>query len=482
MPKGKLCLVLLLLVSARVVGEDARLRHDSNFEYVPLHTDVWKKVDDLLTAGKAADVLKLSPPERSQVAEWDEYRLEIAKSLINDKEPIHAQYLLATIAGKSIGTNQGTQALQLLAEVGRQGQLDESLMEELAFDLDTKLEDPELQSMIAYYRGRMLLRKGYNKWAQQSLNEIGAQTTWSREVAYDKAIQTLAKGDSTAAFEQFDAVAKSERTRRPTAMMAQLAMARLMFERKDYAAAIAIYHRLDLPVREQARALNEVAWNYYYSHAYGKALGAIAALRSKYFTKLYTPETAVLEMLIYRELCHYKQVQALAGKYTQAFSALTKPIMARQRLDSISALEQMALQEGVMQKRARIIQDLREERLRLMASKDWRAKDLQTWISDQGLRREQIVNAEIRRMLKERLDPIANRFLDFTDQVRFLKYEASLKLLQIKESQTTDYTPPEKDRVKTDTLFWPINEESWLDEIPDYEVLVQSLCRAEVKK
>ena len=52
-----------------------------------------------------------------------------------------------------------------------------------------------------------------------------------------------------------------------------------------------------------------MAWGYYFNRQYGKALGAVRALKSQYYGALLSPETLVLEMVIYRELCHYCESQ-----------------------------------------------------------------------------------------------------------------------------------------------------------------------------
>jgi hypothetical protein len=445
--------------------------------YKPSRVEFWAKVDTLLASGKVDQVFLLEKPQATSGAEFEEWKLAMARALIAGGQRYHAQYLLSQVISQAVGTRQGTEALRLMHELAKAGEIDESLLEDVAFELDTKIDEPESRSMIGYYRARALFRKGYSRWAGDTLAEIKDGSTWATELQFDRTQQTLLAGDSAASYVQFEALASSPVTRASTAKLARLALARLIFERRDYKAAISTYVSIDLPSRERARTLNELAWNFYYDRSYGKALGAIRSLKSAYYSPLVSPETYILEMLIYRELCHFKRVKAIASEFLDRYKAVYSTIEGRRPLENVPQFLQMMLQEGVIQKRAGTIQNVRIER-HTLTQKKWSDADLQKSLVAYGEKREHIVDAEINRMLAKKVDEMANWFLDLREQVWFLDYESSMRMIQLNEEVVEHYVPPVASVAKPEIIFWPLGTEAWRDELFDYETLINDACQA----
>lgn len=446
------------------------------YAYKPIKTDFWKKTDEAVEKEHAFIIFNhASPAADAEGPEKDEWRLGIAKALSAVGMPLHAQYLLTTVASKSIGTRQGFEALRILNQVVRDQVVDETALEELAFELDTKVDEPESRSMIGYLRARGLFKKGYQEWAQIALADVVPATTYGQELEFDRAQQALNSGDSVAAYGKFEGISKNPAARTQTQRLSRLALARLIFERKDYRAAVATYSKIDLATRERARSLNELTWTYYYDRAFGRALGTIQALKTPYFRPLLSPETLLVEMLIYRELCHFKHVQQLVKEFLAEYKPIYTTIEDRKPLEKLPEFQQMALQEGLLQKRATAIQFIRMER-RELEKLSWSDEALRKELLKLGEKRERLIDAEINRLMISRVDTLANWFLDLREQVWFLEYESSMRMIQLNDDQADHYVPPKADKTRPDILFWPVSGEAWLDELMDYEVLVQDQC------
>ena len=474
-----LCICLSLLIVSQASAQMRPVR-DKN-EYRPVRGDFWAEVERAIKNGKALAVVGKSPPSMAGSPALDEWKIAVARGLHALGNPLHAQYLLTSVAAKSIGTRQGFEALRRLREIAKTDAIDETALEELAFDLDTKIDEPESKAMIGYFQARSLLRKGYIEWSQRSLGDVAAGTTYADELDYDRTLQILASGDSATAYTRFENLSKNPSARQVTARLSRLALARLIFERRDYRATIKSYTTIDLPTRERVRSLNELAWSYYYDRAYGKALGTIRAIKSAYFRQLLSPETYLVEMLIYRELCHFKTVKAIVSEFLETYKPLYSAIEARKPLDSIPQILQMILQEGNFQKRAQAIQLIRVERPSVEAM-SFGSEDLREELLRAGEKREKLIDAEITRLMKTRLDAVANWFLDLREQAWFLDYESSMRMIQLNEDQKEEYEPRKADPLKSTTLFWPVNDEAWLDELFDYEVLVKDACGKGVQR
>lgn len=465
-----------LLLAEPSHGQAQGREQKDRFTYHPVQRDLWAKAERLIETEKGQQVFRLAADSVSG-AEADERKILIAKALAATGQRLHAQYLFSQIASKSLGTRQGFEALRLLHELARSAELDDTHLEDFAFDLDTKVDEPESRSMIGYFRARALLRKGYDEWARAGLDEIAPASTWKNELAFEHSQQALLAGYSGGAYTQFEAVMNSPVTRVPTARQARLNLARLLFEKRDYKASIATYTAIELPTRERARSLNELAWSYYHDRVYGKALGAIRALKSRYFSVLVSPETYLLEILIYRELCHFKHVKDLAAEFMSAFKPVFSAIERRRPLENIPQFLQMLLQEGVLQRRANAIQSVRAER-RVLEKQRWADDEQRQSLVEFGKKRERLIDAEITRVLRTRGDSMANAFLDLREQVWFLDYEAAMRMIQLNEDANNQYEPPKANAVKPEVMFWPANQESWKDELLDYENLVHDACKA----
>jgi hypothetical protein len=181
-------------------------------------------------------------------------------------------------------------------------------------------------------------------------------------------------------------------------------------------------------------------------------------------------------MLIHRELCHYAEVKKAATDFTNHFRAVYKAVEDRQPLENLPQFIQMGLQEGVMQKRAAAIQQARAER-RTIVKLPWDNDDEFAEVLRIGGRREKIAEAEITRMIRARADQIANWFLDLREQVWFLEYESSMRMIQLNDDLAERYEPPKADKTRPETIFWPVTDEAWLDELLDYEVLTRDTCK-----
>lgn len=472
-------LVLIVLIACTFTGGTVKAQQRplrDKHDYRPVRADFWESVERSIQNGQTGAVFKMAPPEQKSGPETDEWKLGIAKALVASGHPLHAQYLLMTVAMKSVGTRQGFEALRLLHRIAKDDAIDETAMEELAFDLDTKIDEPESRSMIAYFKAKALLRRGYTEWAEKALAEIVPGTTYAEELEFDRTLQILNSGDTPAAYAKFESLTKSPAARRSTVLLSRLALARLIFERRDYRGAIGTYLKIELPTRERARTLNELAWSYYYDRAYGKALGTIRAIKSAYFDRLLSPETFLVEMLIYRELCHFKTVKAIVKEFQEFYKPVFQAIEDRKPLENIPQIQQMILQEGNFQKRALAIQSIRTER-RALEAVSWAADEFKEELIDLAAKRERLIDAEITRMMRTRIDDIANWFLDLREQALYLDYEASMRMIQLNEDQKETYVPRKADPLKSSVLFWPVTSESWLDELLDYEVLVQDQCR-----
>ncbi len=421
--------------------------------------------------------LDTSPPEELTESQRDEVKLLVAGTLSKLGHALAAQQIYMDVATRAVGTSQGAAALKQLEALAVAVEIDESAVEDFAFEYDGTVEGPAERSMLAWYRSRALMRRGFTDWAARELSSIAVDSAWQAERLYDGAVTSLADGREDEAEAMFAELSQKSVIRVPTKRYAELNRARLIFEKNEYQASLDVVRGLDLPIRERARALHEMAWSRYYMRDYGKALGILQVLDSGYYSDLKTPEADLLRMVIERDLCRYDLVKQSTAFFREKFKKTYKQIESRLPLEADDRLKQMALQSRFLQKRATLVHRVRLE-IRALSDEDIKVSPgLEPWLLKQLAIRERKLQAEIDRILGKEIEKVANQFVDLRDQVTFLEYEASIRPLTAAPSDIIDYLPTGASWTKFEKLYWPVTSEAWWDELDSYEVMLRGRCQ-----
>lgn len=413
----------------------------------------------------------------TSTAAQEELRLLAAEALVQEQHTLAAQIIRMDVAARAIGTSQGVWALYALDQMAQEFELDESAMEEMAYEYDANVDGASERAMLSWYRAKALLRRGYSEWALLDLSKVGIDTRWYADRVFDRATDALAEGKGEEAEALYANILKrTTPVRNPTRQFAELNRARMIFEKGDYEETLKIMRSVDLPLRERARGLLEMAWARYYMKDYGKALGVLRVVDSAFFEALRSPESDVLQMVISRDLCRYDLIKTSATAFRERYKKPFKQIEARLSLEADPQLKQMALQGRFLQRRATLIHRYRTER-KAIYDEDLRiSKGLREMLLKNLLMRERKTESEIARALPRELDRVASELLDFREQVSFLEYEASIRPLTAMPNDEVDYLPEAASKTKFEKLYWPVINESWWDELDNYEVLIRARC------
>ncbi|CAN5536364.1 hypothetical protein BH10BDE1_BH10BDE1_18350 [soil metagenome] len=441
-----------------------------------LSNEFVKEFRDRLGAkdGKPLDLA--FPGEKPNGPALEELRLLAAEALSKEGNTLSAQAVYADVASRAIGTSQGTWALYGLDNLAQEVELDDSALEELAYEYDATPDGNSESAMISWYRAKALLRRGYDEWAMQDLAKVGAETRWHSDRLFDRATDVLSEGKVDEAAALYEDILKRPLVRIPTKQFAELNRARLIFEKGDYEDTLKTVRSLDLPIRERARAMLEMAWARYYLKEYGKALGILTVIDSAFFEALRSPETDVLRMVIDRDLCRYDLIKTEAASFRERYKKPFKQIEGRLKLEDDAQLKQMALQGRFLQRRATLIHRYRTERKAIYDEDIKIAPGLRDFLMKSLLTRERKVEAEISRALPRELDRVASELIEWRDQISFLEYEASIRPLTAFPVDDVDYRPEAASKTRFEKLYWPVVNEAWWDELDSYEVLIRARC------
>lgn len=419
----------------------------------------------------------LQIPSKSAVGPaLEELKLLVAEALAAKGHALSAEVIYLDVALRAVGTSQGTWALYGLDQLAKTNELDDQMIEEFAYEFDGTVDGNSERSMLSYFRARALLRREYTAWATQELAKVSIDTQWHAERLFERAAEVLAEGKNDEAEALYEDLIKRENIRLSTKQFALLNRARLVFERGNYDEVLEVVRSVDLPLRERARALLEMAWSRYYLREYGKALGILKVIDSAFFQMLRSPEADLLRMVIERDLCRYDLIKESAAAFRNRYKTSFKQIESRLILEDDSQLKQLALQSRNLQKRATLIHRYRTE-LKALEDEDLRAAP--------GLRELVLKTLKIgafkaenaiARILPRELEKVASQLIELRDQVTFLEYEASIRPLTAAPPDEADYLPVPASKTRFDRLYWPVIDESWWDELDNYEVLIRARC------
>ncbi len=482
-PVGVLLSIALLLASAPGVSQDssgkpksaksAELRVPGPIVLDPVYVSQFR---DLLKSPKEK-AWDLQIPARSAVGPaLEELKLLVAEALAAKGHSLSAEVVYLEVALRAVGTSQGVWALHGLDQLAKSSELDEQMMEEFAYEFDGTVDGSSERSMLAYFRARALLRRGYPAWATQELAKVSSDSQWHAERLFERAAEVLADGKNDEAEALYDELIKREVIRAPTKQFSLLNRARLVFERGNYDEVLEVVRSVDLPLRERARALLEMAWSRYYLREYGKALGILKVIDSAFFQMLRSPEADLLRMVIERDLCRYDLIKESAAAFRNRYKTSFKQIESRMVLEEDAQLKQLALQSRNLQKRATLIHRYRSE-IKELEDEDLRAAP---GLRDMILKTLRIGSMKsenaIARSLPREVEKVASQLIELRDQVTFLEYEASIRPLTAIPPDEADYQPVPASKTRFERLYWPVIDESWWDELDTYEVLIRARC------
>lgn len=408
-----------------------------------------------------------------------EGRLALAIAMMGQDLNYSTFVLLSSLLREQLNSEIGEQALSLLSVLVTQKDdpFDPDDLEKLIVSLDFGPLPPLLASFVGFHKAIFNLRYGYKKWARQEQKKILKGSFWDYQWKYFFSLAKVASGKIESAHKELAELNNQSQLPLKIQTQVQRQLARIFFEQKKYVQSDELLDRLILPLREKGRALLERSWAKYYVKDYSTALGLLEVLRAPMFDFSLTPERYLLEMLIYRDLCYYDEVQRAADEFKFRFNGALRAIRGRENLLNNSLLVQMALLDGRYQTLANFIGQLRIEKLefnRKNYSSLPELKDIYLSYSRKDLEVRQRLEAS----LLEPVRTVANELLEAEQDISFLEYASKLDALRIvRRDENRRYSSDKISYVIFDKVYWVVDKEFWPDEIDSYKVLITSRCQ-----
>lgn len=474
----------VLVLCFKLVCEAQETNVVEGWKYIPLDSEFASQAESLREAKNLAGLanfafLRFSDGKRPG-GESLEGKLFLAQALRDLGLPALAGEYFKEIVRDHPGTFMAQQSLVDLSELLTRTPFHWTSVQDL-FNRGAFKDIPQgALSMIHFFVSLDNMKKKEMKWVQANLDRIEATSFWGQRLEYFKGLEWVKKGEFSRGEEVFRNLSGKESTATAIKQDSILQRARLLFELKRYDEAEAEYLKVESRGRETGRVLFERALVAYRQKKFAHALGLLESLKSANFKTAFHPDHIILEMLIYRDLCHYPTVRKIAAEYEKRYAFLLNFLKSGQSLLKSQVVKRMALQRGSLRPLADLINEMRIEQREIKDN----LGDLSSKLSEklrldlQMYELRYFENSEID--LAQPLRLAANEFFAKSEEIRLLEYVSGLDEFRIKnifESRTFKGAGDKEDRAKNyEILYWPIQEEYWLDEFKNYQVILTDRC------
>lgn len=359
------------------------------------------------------------------------------------------------------------------------GPHDEALETEVFGTLDISALPEATAARVRLTQGLLDLKAGRDGWAKAQFSQLpdgSPEQGWARHAV----LVTRARRGETASklLPAFTSLAEDDKAPAPVRLEAQLAVARLKYELKDFDGALESYRAVKLPQLDPGRAALylEEAWTRYRLGQLKDAMAVLVTLDAPSFADAFLPDKYLLRAQIYMDKCHYLPARRAARELLRRFSGTLAAIDARAPLEEQNVLRRAAIARGPAQRAEAWFELVQKERD--MAVND--GTDLGKAIGEHLQAVYGTLLAEATRVrdqkLQRSLETEANKLLDAAEQVRLVEYEVGLKLNARLGAHPNELVPESQDALGPEDVRYHFSGEYWNDELRDVHVDLEDRC------
>ncbi len=448
--------------------------------YVPSVVDRLAKGDEVL------EPLRHAPQLYAFIAKTDathpmygRAQLYLAQSLAKLGYTQAAAVWLARVATERTDPEALPEALSTLQQIF-EAPHDESL-ETLVFGtLDVASLPQATASRVRLTQGLADLKAGRDAWAKAQFAQLpdgSLEQGWARHAVL---VQRVKRGETPAQLlGAFHALATDGKVPPPVKLEAQLAVARLKYESKDFDGALDAYRAVKLPQLDPGRpALYlEEAWTRYRLGQHQQAMAVLVTLDAPSFEDAFLPDKYLLTAQIYLDKCHYLPARRAARQLLRRFASTLDAIEARTPLEEQDVLRRAALARGPAQKAQAHLDLIVRERDRLALEGELLGKTLNEHLASiYGTAVAESTRVRDARLAKS-LEVEANRLLDAAEQVRLVEYEVGLKLNARLGAHANEPVPESQEALGPEDVRYHFSGEYWNDELRDIRIDLEDRCQ-----
>lgn len=356
---------------------------------------------------------------------------------------------------------------------------DDSLEERVLGPLDVAALPEEAARRARLVQGLLDLKAGRRSWAEASFAKLAPGTLEAAEAVLARLVTRVRRGEPAERLvAPFLALAADPRTPPTVRLEAQLAVARLRYEAKDFAGALEAYQKVSLPPLDPGRAALylEEAWTFYRLGRTEEALSLLITLDAPAFAGAFLPDRDLLRAQLYLDRCHYLGARGAARELLRRYDSALEAIRRRQDLGEVKSLRAAALSRPAVRRAQDFLDRVEAERTALYREGQALGEPLFAHLAD--LYATELAEAERVRdaRLTVALDAVAERLLDAAEQARLVDYEVGMKLNAQLEVNPKALVLAQPEPGGGPEVAYRFTGEYWNDELRDYRVTLDDRC------
>ncbi|MEQ8275206.1 MAG: hypothetical protein RMA76_43535 [Deltaproteobacteria bacterium] len=436
--------------------------------------------DDFVgSAAKMYDYVSTNEPTVENY-EWAEYFLGVSLENLGFKHAA-AEYLFNVAKNRSrpeILPDALTHIEALLEDPHDERLLDDMLIVEGDFGYLPSY----VSAFVFYHQGLADLRAGRLPWAERLFDEIGEDSRYYARALYALGVQRLTKNRLTDAVKYFRRALAHPAADRVLRNEARLALARVLYEKEAYKAALAMYEQVEVPELSIAEAslYLEKAWTSYWLRDYRQTMGILYALEAPSYRDYFAPEKYLLRALVYKDLCHYIPAKREIRRFRFRHAETLENIRERIDLREDDVLRTAALGRGQLGRIAAFRRMIADEADRIdTIGGTWVEVDLDDHLREIYALKAEQTDLKLDAALRRKTRDIAEELVEFEEQMYLLDYEVGLAIYRRLRKEDAR-RPTEEDDLTIplagNQAFYAFDEEFWNDELPDYDFFVENRC------
>lgn len=378
-------------------------------------------------------------------------------------------------------------------------------------------EVPELnRDMIQYRIGEIKMRAKRFDEAIKSFSQIGVGSRYYSQALHQKGLAYLEMGKPDPALQVFQTMFSARRKAPITdtnKVASQLAMARALYQKKDWDAAVKAYSEIPRDHFLWHEALYEQTWAMLRGARFRSALSNFQSLQSPFYEDDYNPESLILRSIVYLYICKYDEMEKVLSLYEKTYGPARSQIAVflNNHTNPLSYFLEIEKWQTIRKSTEEVRPALR---IPYMAANDIsnsgsvrrslnylrrlelekRAIESNAGLKNTGLgkyaikvinNRSRNTKVTIGEIAKVQLANMKNELKEYTEQASFVRYEmiSAQKDVVKKRIEGTDLPEARIDDnrsrafyVQNGYQYYPFEDEYWLDEIGNYHFLGKSSC------
>jgi len=473
--------------------------------------------------------LQLSQSGQYQAAAIQLFNLARRPELQADKAQI--KYILGLMLGE-MGLNQVAafqfvdvirtnhpkytrQAIEKLASVADELG-DDTLINYAMSRVDVSDVPENNRDMVQFRIGEIKMRSQRFDEAIRVFSKIGLGSRYYSQALYHKGLAFLELNRPQEAANVFQAMISSRRKAGVTdtnRVAAQLALARALYQRKDWDGAVAAYAEIPRDHFLWHEALYEQSWAMLRGARFRSVLSNFQSMHSPFYEDDYNPESFLLRSIVYLYICKYEEMEKVLGLFEKTYSPVrsqigvflnnnSNPLHYFNEVEKWQSQKRLATEDrsglripymvankisksGNVRRALNYLRRLETERKAIESNGGLRSTALGRYAVKVISNRARNTKINIGESAKVQMANMKDELKDAFEQVSFVRYEmiSAQKEVVKKRIQGTDLPEARIDDNRTRSFYvqngyqyYPFNGEYWLDEVGNYHFLGKSSC------